>query len=100
MKIKTEYYRIPQHVVDYFEVPKRGKPYDESLFQYPQSKDSRKLFSINWQPYIKGGKVVCTIIDRDNVFTGVSICSMADNFSYKIGRRIALGRALKLLNES
>lgn len=46
-------------------------------------------------PHSRGGAVSCTLLKDGEVFaTGVSICSMADNFNYRVGREIAYGRAL------
>ena len=45
----------------------------------------------------KGGKTIAHIYDVNDklVATGIAECSNNDNFNYRIGRDIALGRALK-----
>ena len=48
----------------------------------------------------KGGKTIARILDADEnlVAEGVAVCSAKDNFSRPLGRKIALGRALRALN--
>lgn len=56
-------------------------------------------------PTTKGGKTEVTIQVFDEhddpviKFVGVANCSMKDNFCYKLGREIALGRATKQLEQ-
>ncbi len=52
-------------------------------------------------PQLKAA-VVCTLTDEDAVpvSQGFSFCSALDNFVTKTGRRIALGRAQKALEEA
>lgn len=47
----------------------------------------------------RGGRTVAKILDPRGVViaVGVSVCSVKDGYSRKIGRPIALGRALKIL---
>ena len=53
--------------------------------------------------YPKGGKTEVEIYDVENkdepklVAKGEAFCSLRDNFSKSLGKRIALGRALKIL---
>ena len=50
----------------------------------------------NWVPAPRGGLTICTITDGNGrEFHGTSSCSRLDSFSYKMGRRVALGRAQK-----
>lgn len=50
----------------------------------------------DFEPHVKGGKTVATVVDdAGNEFIGVSRCSLEDNFCYAMGRRIAIGRAMK-----
>ena len=47
----------------------------------------------------KGGKTVVEVRTPDGKeIKGEAICSSKDNYSKKIGVRIALGRALKIVN--
>jgi len=47
--------------------------------------------------YNKGGAVTCVIEDNGKRVIATAYCSFSDNFNYKRGRDIALGRALKRL---
>lgn len=53
----------------------------------------------NFDPTTHGGRTECFIYgpDRQLVATGEALCSLKDQFVYKIGRQISLGRALKQL---
>ena len=81
MKIEYTHFRVPGKPKK-----KRGKP--GSLLLYRRSDPSFKPFS-------KGGVTHCIIRGDDGevMAKGEGRCSMSDNFSYKIGRRIAYGRA-------
>lgn len=48
----------------------------------------------------KGGKTIARILDADGrlVAEGVAVCSAKDTFSRPLGRKIALGRALRALD--
>lgn len=48
----------------------------------------------------QGGMTACTITVNGEDFVGEAVCSFSDNFNYKIGRAIAHGRALKLVEEA
>lgn len=46
----------------------------------------------------KGGRTLASILDGEKVVaTGVAQCNAKDPFNYRIGRDIALGRAIKEL---
>jgi hypothetical protein len=51
----------------------------------------------DWTPSERGGMTTCRIVDASGraVGMGAAYCSMADNFSYRLGRLIAKGRAEK-----
>jgi hypothetical protein len=53
----------------------------------------------DWQPSEKGGYTIC-FLDTENgqTFTGISNCSLRENYNKKVGRNIALGRAMKQMN--
>jgi hypothetical protein len=52
-----------------------------------------------WEPLPRGGYTLCTIYDDDEneLAIGVAECNPLDSFCYRIGRAIALGRAMKKL---
>ena len=50
------------------------------------------------EPNIHGGKTELTIIRGEEKITVAALCSDKDNFSRRLGVRIALGRLEKLLN--
>jgi len=49
-----------------------------------------------WQPSERGGVTACFVYSEDveePVAMGLAFCSIKDNFSYRLGRQIAIGRA-------
>lgn len=56
-----------------------------------------KANHLNFDP--RGGSTAAYIYDKDGklLAEGFSFCSDEDNFNYKLGRDIAIGRALKEL---
>jgi len=88
MKVVYDYFRIPamDPSITGILVPKtRGKPTRTS--RYYRSKP-------NFKPSPKGGAVRCKIFKSERaknpIAVGVAECSMSDNFSYKLGRAIAV----------
>lgn len=72
--------------------------YDDSgqLRRYLRSKSN------DFEPSPFGGQTVVEIVDSDGkelLAVGQSHCSQLDQFNYKLGRKIAFGRALKILKE-
>ena len=68
----------------------KGRPKAEDMHRYRPNTHP-------WPapPHSKGGMVVCCLWKDGEVFAeGYSLCSMADNFNYRVGREIAYGRAL------
>ena len=62
--------------------------------------ESYRRGQTDWIPMGRGGLTSCTILSDDNnkiLAHGKALCSMSDNFNYKIGRDIARGRAEKQL---
>lgn len=56
-----------------------------------------KAFDLRPWYYYQGTTAVCLLLqgdDRQLVARGISICSNRDNFNKRLGRNIALGRAL------
>jgi len=82
------YFRVPQNP----NVPitkQKGQPRPEQLRAY-------KRGNAWFEPAPRGGKAVAVIKLPDGaVINGESFCSLTEIFSYKIGRAIALGRAIK-----
>ena len=90
-EVKFYYSRIP----DTYELPKKGKPPKNHLYAYVRGDG----FALTCPPASRGGRVDCTITAPDGkVYMGQAKCSCSDNFCYKTGREIALGRALKKKN--
>lgn len=53
-----------------------------------------------WKPAVHGGLTACYVYNGDTVVaTGEAECSIKDAFCYRIGREIARGRALKILEK-
>lgn len=55
----------------------------------------------DFEPSPFGGETVVEIVDqRTGVSaTGIAFCSTKDQFNYKMGRKIAFGRAMKLMTD-
>ena len=88
MKVKIEHYRVPFGGGNH---PTRGLPQlCERRF--------RKVKGASLWPC--GGYTVCEFIENDELIAReVAFCSMADNFSYRRGREIAIGRARSQLEK-
>lgn len=90
MKVTYDYFRVPANIgtSGVFSVKKKGKPIRST--RYYRSKP-------NFKASPRGGVVLCRIFKSDRakvpIATGSAECSMSDNFNYKLGRAIALGRA-------
>ena len=100
-RTRFQYYRIPSK----YGTPNKGKPDSRVLHLYERGKGFKEQTLIPYNvPNSKGGMVICELLMKnedgtyDMVF-GVADCSYADNFCYKIGREIALGRAKKQLEK-
>ena len=82
MEIEKVYYKHYRYPADWSY---------EKLGMQPYSRRKTK-----WQPTCKGGRTICyLVLSNDNMVCGYADCSEKDNFSYKIGRQIAYGRAMK-----
>ena len=81
-KIVFQHYRVPDWVTT-----KRNAPKPDWLFHYRKGQD-------RWRPNTRGGKTTCTLIINGKSYYGEGLCSMADNFNYAEGRKLALKRAL------
>ena len=91
-----EYFRVPEG----FDIPKKGKPASRDLIKYFRGEGFDEPYVKEALPSSKGGQVCCSIGDETGTAAyGVANCSYADNFCYKIGREIALGRAKKQLEK-
>ena len=91
------YYRIPNGRI----IPSKGKPSEKSLVSYARGYGFVNM-SKSCKPNSKGGGVDCFVIRKEDekiLAEGQSNCSYADNFCYKLGREIALGRAKKQLEK-
>jgi len=90
MKVTYDYFRVPVNIgtTGVFVIKKKGRPL--YLNRYYRSKP-------NFKPASKGGAVICRIFKsetaKNQIAEGLAECSMSDNFNYKLGRAIALGRA-------
>lgn len=85
-KVTFMHFRIPASLHE----RKEGKP--ELFYRYYRRRSP-------WQPNPRGGKTVCVIRTMDSRdFIGEALCSMADNFCYKTGSRIAFERAVEHLS--
>lgn len=86
-QVYTEYYRLPE------QFNKVTSLTEEAIInlveRYYRTKPN------TFTPSVKGGatRVVVKFSNGREVI-GYSTCSVKDNFSYKLGRQIALGRAL------
>ena len=105
---KFQYFRIPVEK-HYPLVGRKGKPHtlDVCLYERGVGFSSPGRIETIVQapahlivPSSKGGAVLCQIKQNGKVITEAEAwCSFTDNFCYKIGREIALGRAKKQLEK-
>ena len=102
MKFYYYFYRIPNYfVVDDL----KGKPSDHFLKRYSRGRKTKQKGVIGFglhalsdvKPLAKGGKVELKVIDDQGqvIIHTKAYCSFQDNFCYKLGKQIALGRAMK-----
>lgn len=107
MKYYYYFYRIP----DVFDIEGlKGKPNKHFLKRYSKAKVGPKGKKIkigfgpdaltDSKPLARGGKVALEVIDdQEHVLIRTEAhCSFQDNFCYSLGKKIALGRAMKELN--
>lgn len=92
MKMSFEYYRVPTTI----RVPRKGQPSSRLLYRYRRGEGFTEITN---EPRSKGGLTLCTITCGDQAITAVAACSHSDNFCYKLGRDISLGRAMKLYEQ-
>ena len=94
---KFQYFRVP----DKYELPSKGKPNPYFLSLYERGKGFNSTHNKTIPPTSKGGYVNCHVFDSDGILiaSASANCSYSDNFCYKIGREIALGRAKKQLEK-
>lgn len=54
-----------------------------------------------WKPSEWGGATMCLVYDdgEEPIAMGMAFCCMRDNFSYRLGREIAKGRAFAALKK-
>lgn len=87
-KVYYEYFRIPQLI--YPLLKHSGEPKEKWLLRYVKT---NKTF----EPGPCGGITVATLeLENGRQFRGFAVCSMKDNFNYKIGRKLAVERAINL----
>ena len=97
MKMEFEYYRIPDTIT---KPPPKGRPHRDWLHLYIRGGGWQTLvFASTIKPNSKGGCTVCKITINGNTYTERAYCSHSDNFCYKRGRDISLGRAIKLYQQ-
>ena len=77
------------------EAPRKGRPGSNILCRYYTRGHNTIV------PLPRGGKTICEIFNQKNalIASGEAHCSMRDNFNYRIGRRIAQGRAMDQLEK-
>ena len=74
----------------------KGKPSKKMLLRYLKSENGFEAWprELGGRPATKGGLTLCTITTGDgDQYTGVALCSLSENFSYKEGRDKARSRA-------
>jgi hypothetical protein len=96
---KFEHYRVfPWYSLT------EGKPTELSLGRYSRRFGwiKNQSFFAGVKPNSKGGKTVCIVLNTfgSEIFRTEAYCSMSDNFCYLVGRKIALGRAEKVIKEA
>ena len=92
MITRYKHYRIARNARV---IPEKGRPPEALLYRHYSAGTNNK------KPAERGGKTVCEIFNQKNILlaSGEAYCSMRDNFNYRIGRRIAQGRAMDQLEK-
>ena len=73
------------------------KEVDWSEDMYMQTRSQLKKMGLSPAP--RGGKTLVRISKGDRDYVAEAVCSMKDNYSRKLGRMIALGRAMKAIKD-
>lgn len=98
--IQVVHYRIPVSLFKSSQhAPKKGRPIYSDLFAYKRGGgwDYEYPKEVGADPLSRGGMTIATIYDKETneiQAMGEAICSMSDNFNYKLGKAIAVGRCL------
>ena len=100
-KVEFDHYRVPFREAWARSYPRRGKPINmgvADLYRYSPKYGWNSEYTIDDKPFPRGGKTVCLVTLSDGrKAEGVALCSMADQFCYRIGRDISKGRAMHAL---
>ena len=98
MKMEFEYFRVPETIT---KPPPKGRPHRDWLHRYFRGEGWARIAFVNRVgPNAKGGATICIMTAKDgSVWTATAYCSHSDNFSYRRGRDISLGRAMKLYEQ-
>lgn len=90
-KIIVEHYRVPEILGRLLKKGGnlKGIPQERQLLRYKRNGDESRPF----RPHPHGGKTVVTFVMEDGTeLRAESLCSLSDNFSYQVGREIAVER--------
>lgn len=71
--------------------------YNPNVLEYKCKRYMRGV--TQWKPHEHGGATLCLVFGNgdESLAWGLAFCCMKDNFSYRLGREIARGRALAAL---
>jgi hypothetical protein len=97
VKVLYKHYRMGEYEYDELAWLRdtNRKPQSGELKRY------EKRFTWFDPPSNKGGMTECVLVlDNNETIVGVSTCSLADNFSYRIGRELAYERAVDAYNKA
>ena len=96
MKMLCTYHRVPE--VPFLVLPKKGRPHPALLYHYSKKYGFDEFPNSDIAPHTRGGMTTVFLYGEDKTWllSGMAVCSMSDNFSYEIGRKLALLRATNL----
>lgn len=106
VKPRYSHFRVPR--LNTVKNLRRGSPNEKYLIPYSRGDGwvakSSGMGGNTWdniRPLERGGKTLCEMVDEDGkvIVSGVSVCSFSDHFNYRMGRRIAFGRAMSDYSE-
>jgi len=94
---RISHYRLPSDRAMWFDPPEFYENRVEFMLD-----NVRRFFrrgENDFVPFERGGMTICEVTkNKQFEFDTSAVCSLQDNFSYKRGTKIALGRALKVLS--
>jgi hypothetical protein len=93
--------KVIRTIYEHWRYPKADNEHNIENFYDPDRLYRYKRNFKTFVPSCKGGLTICRLVlDNGDEIIGTAHCNLVDNFNYRLGRKIAHGRALKRLGET